>query len=98
MVLMGGSPCAVQAERKGLEELSTRGFQLRRAAAGDAVLMGSCPCAVEAERKGLEELSIRGFFGWWNILEWAVTGRRTASSAWGAQSDDRLQPTVLRGP
>ena len=33
MVLMGGSPC-VEAERKGLEELSIRGIQLRRTAGG----------------------------------------------------------------
>ena len=50
MALMGGSPCAVQAERKGLDELSIRGIQLRHAAGGDMVLMGGSPCAVEAER------------------------------------------------
>ena len=59
MALMGGSPCAVQAERKGLDELSIRGIQLRHAAGGDMVRVGSSR-VVEAEG-GLEELSIRGF-------------------------------------
>ena len=84
---------------EGLEGLSIRWIQLHRAAGGDMVLMGSSPLRWRLS-EGLEELSIRGFFGWWNISEWAVTGRRVANckQRLGAQSDDRLQPTVLRGP
>ena len=73
----------MEAERKGLEELSIRGIQLRRTAGGDMVLMAGSPCAVEAERRDLRSSQSAGSLGGGTSAsgQLQVGVLRTASSA-----------------
>ena len=99
MVLMGSSPLRWRLS-EGLEDRALNPRVSAPSRKQAAIWFNGRQPVWWRLSEGLEELSIRGFFGWWNIREWAVTGRRVANckQRLGAQSDDRLQPTVLRGP